>query len=104
MIRGEVNSYLEPIIELQLRSPNGALIQINGAIDTGFSDHLTLPPEIIHTLGLPFVETIDMVVADNSLVEMRLYEVDVIWDGHPRTVYVQESEAHPLVGMKLVAG
>src|SRR5688572_30311463 len=99
MIRGEVGPGLEPTIEVRLRAPSGKTITLSAAIDTGFSDYVTLPTHVIFHLGLPYIHTVDMVVADNSVVEMGIYETDVIWDGYPRTIYVQESEANPLVGM-----
>ena len=34
----------------------------------------------------------------------NVYEASLIWDGHVRTVEVNESEADPLVGMSLLEG
>ena len=104
MIRGEVSFDLEPIIDVQVRSPDGRTLIVRAAIDTGFSDYLTLPSDVLLRLGLPLIDFMDMVVADNSVIEMAYYETDVIWDGYPRTIYVQESEAEPLVGMKMIEG
>ena len=101
---GEVNSNLEAIIKVVLRRSDGGLVRVDAAIDTGFSDYLTLPSEVIESLNLAYYETYSMVVADQSIVSMRVYEADVLWDGHPRTIFVHESEGFPLVGMLLMEG
>jgi clan AA aspartic protease len=102
MISGYVNSELEAIIEVVVRGPLGARAQVEAQIDTGFSDYLTLPGDVNAAMGLEFDYATTMFVADNSPVEMRKYQAEVIWDGHPRSIFVHESESLPLVGMLLI--
>jgi len=78
MIRGEVTSDLEAIIEVVVRGPSGTQARVQGQIDTGFNDSLTLPGEVIAALGIPYEYTITMFMANNSESEMNLYSAEVI--------------------------
>jgi len=54
MISGWVNSYREAIVHLPVRSLDGREQGIEAVIDTGFNGYLTLPPDLISALNLPF--------------------------------------------------
>jgi predicted aspartyl protease len=56
MISGEVNAYREAVVRLPVRSPRGREQAIEAIVDTGFNGYLTLPPDVIAELGLPFRE------------------------------------------------
>jgi hypothetical protein len=47
-------------------SPNGAELEIECVVDTGFEGFLTLPPTVVAELELPYVAPIDANLADNS--------------------------------------
>ena len=55
MIEGVVNSAFDAVVNLVIRGSSGRAREIEAVIDTGYKGFLTLPPELIAELGLPFV-------------------------------------------------
>ena len=53
MIEGVVNRFLEAVVSLRVRGPEGREREIETVIDTGYSGNLTLPPELVAELELP---------------------------------------------------
>ena len=53
MYYGVVLGSLEPSLTLAILSPDGTDVEIDFAIDTGFTEEMTLPPDIIDELNLP---------------------------------------------------
>lgn len=104
MITGNVNPDHEPIIEVILHDIHGREHKRPGVVDTGFTGWLTLPPDLIVALGLPWKELGTAILADGSQIYFDVYEVTVIWDGQPITFFVDESDSEPLVGMALMYG
>ena len=51
MITGIVNEYGEAVIPLVVRGQSGQEVKIQAVIDTGFNGFLTLPPQVVMTLG-----------------------------------------------------
>ena len=52
MIRGIVTLDRGPLVPLILRGPHGDQMDVNAVIDTGFTASLTIPPQLVATLGL----------------------------------------------------
>ena len=102
MVRGVVNARLEAIVNLTLTGPSGRMRGIEAVIDTGFTERLTLPPELATDLGLDFAGVEYLVLADGSLGEFEVFDVTVTWDGCPRHVLALASQGAPLVGMGLL--
>lgn len=73
-------------------------------IDTGFTGHLVLPPEVIRELGLPLRGSRDSMLADGSLVSLDVYRVGVEWEGRVRVVQALAAEGTTLVGMSMLQG
>lgn len=73
-------------------------------IDTGFTDYLTLPPEVIASLQLVFRESVEFVLGDGSPVSFDTFAATVVWGGQERDILVLASEGGPLVGMSLLYG
>jgi clan AA aspartic protease len=71
-------------------------------VDTGFNASLTLPTELIHELGSPFVTRQQGELADGSLDMFDVYEVTIFWNGAWATVEVEAVDAQPLLGMELM--
>ena len=44
------------------------------------------------------------ILADGSLSSFDVYQAKVVWDGRVRSVFVDEFDATPLVGMALLKG
>ena len=99
---GVVDARLEPLLPLTVIGPLKPLM-VTAVIDTGFTEHLVLPPETIAELGLRFVLSRTSILADGSRSQSDVYEAEVLWDGARRRVEVW-SGPEALVGVKLLAG
>lgn len=104
MILGVVNSYHEATLTVAVRDTTGQEKQVEAILDTGFSGSLTLPPEVIQALGLPFRSRASAILADGSEAQFDIFAVTVIWDGRPRNSLVEAAETDPLIGMGLLYG
>jgi clan AA aspartic protease len=104
MIAGRVNSSLEATIRLPLVSPRGEEQALEAVIDTGFSGFLTLPPDLVESLGLRFLKRGQAVLGDGSTVIFNTYEATILWDGQSRRISVDAAETDPLLGMGLLSG
>ena len=102
MIEGVVNAAFEAIVTLPVQGPAGQLLEVDAVMDTGFNRFLTLPTSLVSELGLPFVTSGRVMLADGSEASFEVYEVTVLWDGQPRVVYTYASDSTPLLGMLLL--
>jgi clan AA aspartic protease len=94
----------EPLIRLTIRGRRGLEQDFKAVVDSGFTGWLTLPPPIIAALGLSWRGFGSGTMADGSARSFDVYQAKVLWDGRMRTVYVDEFDATPLVGMSLLRG
>jgi clan AA aspartic protease len=104
MISGQVNSNLEAVILLTVLGPYGEAREIEAIIDTGFSGYLTLPPEIITTLGIDAIAVEQAILADGAGIPSELCMAKIVWDGRERAIEINTLESDPLVGMALLDG
>jgi clan AA aspartic protease len=81
---------------------DGTNIQV--VIDTGFTGHLTLPPETVRSLSLPDRGVVEVELADGGMATLGVYEARVLWHGRPRRVPVYEADGGSLLGMSLLRG
>jgi clan AA aspartic protease len=103
MITGVVRA-AEGRIRLTVKGRPGREQEIEAVLDTGYTASLTLPPAVIQTLGLRW-QTVDRCkLADGSICLLDVYEAKVVWDGKVRQILVNESDAEPLAGMRLLKG
>lgn len=87
-----------------MQGPQGQQEEIDAVIDTGFNGWVTLPPALIAQLGLPFRRRGRAFLADGSESIFDIYEGTVVWDGQPQRVAVDEADADPLIGMRMLSG
>jgi clan AA aspartic protease len=90
------------IVSLTFLLVNGSTFPIEFVIDTGFTDHLCLPPEAVNLLRLPFLYDIPVNLADNSEVSLAVYQATIFWDGQERDVRVFATGRRPLIGTALL--
>ncbi len=102
MIRGHVNSQLEALVSLQIRGRDGRFQPVPVIVDTGFDGFLTLPPEVIRSLGLAFRERGDVILAGGIQEQWNTWTGQVLWHDKLRTIQVLEAEGTPLLGMSLL--
>lgn len=103
MMQGPVNQRCEATLSIALRN-NKTAQMVDAVIDTGFSGFLTLPSDIIATLGLSWEGRDIATLGDGTFCTFEVYIGRVIWDGQYREIYINESETVPLIGMQLLRG
>lgn len=104
MIEGRVDANLEAKVTVEVKGPAGQSSLVEGVIDTGYSESLTLPTTQVTELGLRYETRGRAKLADGSEVRFDVYEAELVWDGKIVTVLVDEAETTPLVGMNLLQG
>ena len=101
---GHVTDDREAVLAITVRGPSGAARDIETVIDTGFNGHLSLPPELVASLGLPFHSDGTATIADDIELTLPLYIGQVEWNGTERTVFVVAASGGALLGMSLLYG
>ena len=99
MLTGRVNSRLEAIVRLWIRGPEDRILEIDVLIDTGFSGFLSLPPDMIASLGLLLHGETVGTLADGTKGLFPIYRAIISWHGQARATFVSAIENHPLLGM-----
>jgi clan AA aspartic protease len=103
MITGVVQSD-EGRIRLKVKGLRGREQEVVAVIDTGYTASLTLPPAVVAALGLRWRSVDRFTLADGSECFFDVYVAKVSWDGKVRTILAAETDADPLVGMRLLRG
>jgi clan AA aspartic protease len=103
MMQGRVNQSCEATLAIAVRN-DGITQMVDTVINTGFSGFLTLPSDVISTLGLSWEGRDVATLGDGTSCTFEVYLGLVIWDGQYREVYINESETVPLIGMRLLRG
>ena len=93
-----------PMLTLAVSGENSATVEVDFAIDTGFTEVMTLPPDIIDELNLQFNKEISLTLADGAVYSGAAYTGWVRWHDSVREIEVISVDADPLVGMRLLAG
>ena len=84
--------------------PASPSIEIEFVVDTGFEGALTLPPEAVAALGLPFFQEIDANLADDNVVKADIHSAMIQWHGRELPVAVLALGRRPLLGTALLEG
>jgi clan AA aspartic protease len=105
-VSGIVTAEREAVVRLVVLGPEdpGTSAEVEAVLDTGFTGHLTLPPEVVAELGLPLLGSRNSVLADGSRVALDVYRVRVLWEGRRRPVEVLATGGGALAGMSLIWG
>lgn len=104
MIKGRVNAHREALVSLALRSAQGEEHAIEAVIDTGYNGFLTLPPDLLEQLNLPFLRSSRAILGDGSTIEFDIHEAAVVWNDGLRRIPVDAADVSPLLGMGLLYG
>lgn len=92
----------QAIVSLTFLLMNDSTFAIEFVIDTGFTDHLCLPPEAVNLLRLPFLYNLPANLADNSSVFLPVPQATIFGDGAERDVRVFATGRRPLIGTALL--
>jgi clan AA aspartic protease len=103
MIAGVVKSD-EGRVRFKVKGLRGGEEEVEAIIDTGYTASLTLPPAVVAALGLRWRSIDRFTLADGSECVFDTYVAKVVWDGKLRQILVDEADADPLVGMRLLRG
>ncbi len=91
---------LHATVSVRFRLPD----RLDVAIDTGFTDFLCLPLEVVSVLGLPFEYNMRVNLADNSNVAVRVHTATILWNSEEQDVRVLATGLRPLLGTALLDG
>ena len=100
---GIVAPSLDLLLTLTLRGVSGDEREIECVPDTGFDGEIGLPAELIAELQSPRSHSENARLADGSLIQVDVHEVDIEWEGRWTTVFA-ESLGSALVGTRLCSG
>src|SRR5262245_64476862 len=84
MITGVVTSFHQATIRLIVRGPTGQAQEIEAVIDTGFDGALSLPPDEIAALGLPWRRRGRALLADGTTSLFDRGDGPLGWRATPR--------------------
>ena len=105
MITGRVRENGDPVIRVKVYgNANGIIHEVEAVIDTGFTEFLSLPNDLIDLLSLPVIGPTTVEMADGGSVEVFVYSGEIEWNGKRITIDVQSDAVEPLVGMGLLWG
>ena len=104
MITGLVTADRELVISLNAIAGDNQPVLLEAVVDTGFNGFLTLPRDVLLTLGALSVGTRRAELGDGKIVELDVYLVKINWSGLEREALALQAEAIPLVGMSLLWG
>ncbi len=104
MITGAVASNFDPVVPLIILDADGHEQTIQAVVDTGFNGWLALSKELISQLGLSWRREAQAILADGDSTVFNVFGAEIVWDGQPQTVFVDEMASDPLIGMRLLKG
>ena len=104
MISGTVTGDREILIQLEVLGTHQSAVSIQAVVDTGFNGFLTLPIDVLNSVGASAAGTRRAELGDGNLVELDVYVARVNWQDENRDVLALQAEATPLVGMSLLWG
>jgi clan AA aspartic protease len=83
---------------------DGRSVMIEAVVDTGFTGTLSLPPDLIASLGMRWASRGEGILADGSPCEFDVFRTRTEWHGRARPVFVNRLDGDPLIGMALLQG
>ncbi len=103
-MNGTVNESLEALLPVMLLDREGQPFEVDVVIDTGATNWLALPVEIIDELQLPQLDYEQVTFVDGQVIDYKTYACQMLWLGRVLTVQAIELNADPLLGMRLLEG
>lgn len=90
------------IMPVIFRLPIQPDFSIDFIIDTGFNDHLTLPPQAVSAMNLPLYSTTLARLADGREALLSIHLATIVWHNREKVVPILASGFKPLVGTALM--
>lgn len=104
MMTGSVHGKGEATIPIRLRGPTGITLEMDAVIDTGFSDYLAVPVDLLEKLEAPVIHEVSYRLADGSRIKSPVCFVELEWHGQWQDVLAAQFSAVGLVGMLTLRG
>jgi clan AA aspartic protease len=101
-MRGKVVAGREAVVPIVILDLEGQGWEVDAVVDTGSTGELTLPPDAIESLRLPWCRDDLARIGGDQLVPCAVFVAKVIWEGASRPIEVFELDSEPLLGMKLL--
>jgi len=92
------------IVPVVFRLPTQPDFSLDFIIDTGFNDHLTLPPQAVSAMNLPLYSSTQARLADGSEALLSIHLATIVWDNLEKIVPILASGYKPLLGTALMEG
>lgn len=92
------------IVPVIFRLPTQPDFSLDFVIDTGFNDHLTLPPQAVSAMNLPLYSSTLAKLADGSDALLSIHLATIVWDNLEKVVPILASGYKPLLGTALMEG
>ena len=92
------------VVSVIFHLPTQPDFSIDFIIDTGFTDHLTLPPQAVSAMNLPLYSTTLARLADGREALLSIHLATIVWDNREKVVPILASGFKPLLGTALMAG
>lgn len=92
------------VVPVIFRLPAQPDFSIDFIIDTGFNDHLTLPPQAVSAMNLPLYSTTLARLADGREALLSIHLATIVWDNREKVVPILASGYKPLLGTALMEG
>ena len=104
-IQGAVNAQLETLVEITVRGAGGRSDQtIRAIIDTGFDRYLSLPPQTVAELDLPYAGKEPFDAFGGVTVVLNIHHAIVDFGGVEQGISCIAADNPPLIGMALLRG
>lgn len=101
MMTGNVRQ-LHAMLPVTFRFADKPDITIEFVVDTGFTGYLTLPPQAVALMGLPFLHHVIADLADGSKILTAIHIAIIVWKGNEIAVRVLATGERPLLGTALL--
>ena len=92
------------IVPVIFRLPTQPDFSLDFVIDTGFNDHLTLPPQAVSAMNLLLYSSTLARLADGREALLSIHLATIVWDNIEKVVPILASGCKPLLGTALMGG
>jgi clan AA aspartic protease len=81
---------------------NESHVTIEFVIDTGFTGTITLPPQTVASLNLPYLHSMPADLADDTTIDIPVHVATILWRETECDVRILAIGHRPLLGMELL--
>ena len=109
MINGQVSAArddgtgLEPRVPLNILGSDGAFRTLAVVVDTGFTGTLTLPEAIASDLGLRYLPSREITLADGQTHLRPTCRAELLWHGQPIALRANVLGDKPMLGTGILS-